>query len=344
VSLSPRSLLLLFAAALPLGCHAQKPADPAAASAPTAAGKPVTPELQHRIEVLLRQKASLPPGSTMTVSDLRPSDLPGWQVVSVTFSNDGRSSHPSDFLLSADGKTLAQFNKYDISANPRDMISGAGRPARGGPESAPVLIVVFDDLECPYCAKMHETIFPALTNRYGNSVRVVYKDLPLADIHPWAMRASIDANCLADLSPLGYWKTIDYVHAHAGEIGNAPSNDPKDKTVVLANDQLDKIVRQQGEAQKVDMAMLNTCIAKQDPKAVQASRDFGEKLGVDSTPTLFINGDKIDGALPIGFVYGIVDDALRAAGQTPPPPYVDPAAPAPTATPAKPSGAGTTGN
>ena len=67
---------------------------------------------------------------------------------------------------------------------------------------------------------------------------------------------------------------------------------------------------------------MKACVAKQDTKAVEISRNLGIGLGIDSTPTLFINGDKINGALPVEYIFGIIDDALRAAGQVPPPPFV----------------------
>jgi hypothetical protein len=70
---------------------------------------------------------------------------------------------------------------------------------------------------------------------------------------------------------------------------------------------------------------LNACIVKQDDTAIKASMKLGESLGVDATPALFINGEKIEGALPLEFVYRMIDSALIASGQTPPPP--PPAAP-----------------
>jgi hypothetical protein len=50
---------------------------------------------------------------------------------------------------------------------------------------------------------------------------------------------------------------------------------------------------------------------------------LGEELGVDSTPALFVNGERIVGAVPMKYVYKIIDNALIAAGQTPPPPPPD---------------------
>ncbi len=310
-----------------LGCHAQTPA----------AGSQLSPAEQHRVEVLLRQKANLPPGSTVQLGSRQPSEIPGYDNISVSFSAEGKTSKPVNFLLSKDGKTLAQFSKYDLAADPRTMIAADGRPSRGGPANAPVVIVGFDDLECPYCARLHEAIFPAITQRYGDKVHIVYKDFPL-DQHPWALRAAVDVNCLGDQSPTGYWNLVDYIHAHASDIGADPKDPKADKTVPRANEQLDKLTKEQGQFQKADMPRLEACLTKQDAAAIQASKKVGESLNIDSTPTLFINGNKIDGAVPLDFLFGEIDDALRAEGVQPPPPYVAPAVPAATATAPKPEG------
>ena len=322
--------LVLAATLTSLGCHAQTT---------ITAGTALSPSVTHRIEVLLRQKAQLPPLSIINVGTPKASDVPGFSTIEVTFSEEGKTSHPIPFLLSNDGKTVAQFTKYDISADPRTMVSSEGRPARGGPASAPVVIVNFDDLECPYCARLHQTLFPAITQRYGDKVRIVYKDFPLEQ-HPWAMRAAVDVDCLGAESSAGYWNMVDYVHAHASDIGmdttsaktpaagttDAAKADKPKHTLERAEAQLDQITRDQGTAQKVDATKLNACIAKQDTTAIEASKRVGASLNVEATPSMFINGDKIDGALPVSYIFGLIDDALRAENVTPPPPYVDPAA------------------
>ena len=318
-SLAATLLALTLATA---GCHAQTPAQ-----APSTTGQQLTPSEQHRVEVLLRQKANLPPGSTVHIGPRQPSEVPGFDNISITFSADDKTSKPVNFLLSKDGNTIAQFSKFSLAADPRTLVADAGRPSRGGPESAPVIIVGFDDLECPFCARLHESIFPAITQRYGNKVRIVYKDFPL-DQHPWAMRAAVDVNCLAAQSPTGYWNLVDYIHAHASDIGADPKDPKADKTLPRANEQLDSLTKEQGKFQKADMPQLEACLTKQDTTAIEASKKIGESLNIDSTPTLFINGDKIDGAVPLDFLFGQIDDALRAEGVQPPPPYVAPTPPA----------------
>ena len=294
-----------------LGCHAQSPAQ--------GSGK-LSPELTRRVEVLIRAKTKVPPNYDIQIGPRTKSDVPGFDEIVVIFTAERQASKPITFLLSNDGKTLAQFNKYDISQDPKALVSGAGRPARGGPVGAPVEIVGFDDLECPYCAKMHAQLFPALTARYKDQVRIVYRDFPL-DQHPWAMRAAINANCLATQSPTGYWNLVDYIHAHAGDLGG------QEKSLAKANETLDRLTREEGKRQNVNAAALDACIAKQDDTAVKASIKTAEELGVDSTPALFINGEKLEGAVPLEYVYKMIDNALTASGQTPPPP---PPPPAPT--------------
>jgi protein-disulfide isomerase len=309
-----RALIFAFTLAAPgfvLGCHAQ---------APTEASGKLSPELARRVEVLIRSKSSIPPEYDIQVGSRSRSEVPGFDSITVTFTAEGKTSKPLTFLLSTDGKTLAQFSKYDISKDPKLLVSGDGRPARGGPANAPVLIVGFDDLECPYCAKMHQQLFPALTQRYKDQIHIVYRDFPL-DQHPWAMRAAINTNCVAAQSPAGYWNLVDYIHAHASELGG------EDKSLAKANETLDSLARDEGKRQKVNLDTLNACIVKQDDAAVKASMKLGESLGVDSTPAFFINGEKMEGALPLEYLYRIIDNALIASGQTPPPP--PPAAPAP---------------
>jgi len=275
--------------------------------------------MARRVELLIRSRTKIPPDYRITVGPRTPSDVPGFDKIDVVVLADGQPSRPIAFLLSTDGKTLAQFNKYDISKDPRTIISGAGRPARGGAEGAPVEIVVFDDLECPFCAKMHAQLFPALLDRYGKDVRIEYKDYPLSQ-HPWAMRAAIDSNCLGDKSSIGYWNMVDFVHAHAADFGGADHNLEK------ANQMLDALALDEAKKNNVKLDDVDACIKKQDPTAIKASMKVGDELGVEATPVLFINGEKLEGAYPLVDVFRMVDEALVAMGKTPPPPYKDAAA------------------
>lgn len=261
----------------------------------------------------------MPPNVIMTIGGRSHSDVPGFDQIVVTFTQDGKVSSPAYFLLSKDGKTVAQFSKYDISQDPKTVVSGEGRPARGGPEGAPVEIVGFDDLECPYCTRMHAQLFPALTERYGNKVRIVYRDFPLS-IHPWAMRAAVDVNCVGAQSGRGYWEMVDTIHAHAADFGGP------DKSLEKANAALDQLALDEAKKDHSKVDLVEACVKKQDQSGIRSSMKLGDELGIEATPVLFINGEKLEGAYPLEDVFRMVDGALLAAGQTPPPPYVPPTA------------------
>jgi protein-disulfide isomerase len=160
---------------------------------------------------------------------------------------------------------------------------------------------------------MHQTLFPATLDHYNGKVRFIYKDFPLTEIHPWAMHAAIDANCLAAQSGDSYWKYVDYLHTHGQEISGP------DRNAAKSIDELNRIARQQATQDKLDSAKLDTCLAAQDESKVRASMTLGDALKIQGAPALFVNGERIDGALPQEQVWLIIDRALRDAGIQPPP-------------------------
>lgn len=282
--------------------------------------------IDRKVEVLVRSQLSVPPDWQVTVGSRSPSSMAGFDTVSLVFTPPADAGHPPaeaqklDFLLSKDGSTLARLSQWDLRKTPVDTITLAGRPVRGA-EQAKVEIVNYDDLECPYCARMHAELFPETLDHYKGLVKIVYKDDPLVEIHPWALHAAIDANCLAGLEPAAYWRYVDYLHTH-GEDVTGPDHDAAKSAALL-----DKLAREEGARGKVDQAALDGCLVKQDQSTVRASMKEADGLHIDGTPTLFVNGERIAGAQPVGAVWLAIDRALRAEGITPPPsPAVAPAA------------------
>jgi protein-disulfide isomerase len=166
-------------------------------------------------------------------------------------------------------------------------------------------------------------------DRYKDKVRFIYKDDPLTELHPWAMHAAVDANCLAAQSGDVYWAYVDYLHSHGQEITG------EDRNLNKSFAALDRIARQEGTVAKLDDAKLNACLSKQDETQVRASAKEADALGIDGTPALFVEGERINGALPEDQVWLVIDRALRAAGEEPPPAPL-PSAPVPSA-PAQPA-------
>lgn len=296
----------LLALGLAAGCKAQAPSNAASDAV-----------LNRRIEVMVRAQYNVPQDYAVTPGARKPSQIPGYDTLPVSLSH-GDKTHEVEFLISSDNKTLARLEKFDLDKDPVFSIDVAGRPIRGNP-NAKVTVINFDDLECPYCARLHQSLFPSTLERYKDKVRFIYKDDPLVEMHPWAMHASVDANCLAAQSGETYWTFVDYLHSHGQEVNG------EDRNLQKSFAALDRIARQEATLGKLDGERLNACLAKQDETQIRASAKEADALGINGTPALFVNGERIDGAQPEELVWMVIDRALRAAGEEPP--ATPPAAP-----------------
>jgi protein-disulfide isomerase len=336
------AVLLVFAVALSnSGCSAQ---------APPAKAAPLThrEDANIRLKRLIRSHFDVAPGVDISLGQRTASEFAGYDALPVTLSDSSHSttfdfvistdnsrlmrkmpledpagthaapSGPNGneidvtstyrFLLTKDGHKLMRMNLID---DPMDKISLAGRPSRGA-QDAKVTIVVYDDFQCPFCRTNHEQLFGELMKEYADKVRIYYKDYPLFEIHPWAGHAAVDANCLAAQSNDAYWEFADYVHPHGKDISG------KDRPLPEQFAALDKVAADIAERRKLDSAKLQTCMKAQDQTAIQASVKEGDELGVNATPTMFINGEKTEGAVPVEQMRAMLDRDLRDAGQTPP--------------------------
>ena len=297
MTLLRRSLFVLVL--ICLGCSAQS----------------LSPDVNTRIERKVRATYSIPSDVKIIVSPKKPSEFPNYDALTVTFDQEGGKKQDYDFLLSKDTNTLVRLVKMDLSKDPyaevMKKIDTAGRPVRGN-EDAKVVAVNFDDFECPFCSRMHQTLFPTLLKEYGDRVAFIYKDFPLSEMHPWAMRAAIDANCLATQNNDAYWEFADYMHANQRDVNSEKGRDAQFAAI-------DKAAETQAQKHNLDLPKLQACVKAQNQDAVKASMKEGEQLNITATPTMFINGQEIDGALPIEQIRAILDSALQQAGVTPPP-------------------------
>jgi protein-disulfide isomerase len=325
----PRIQLIagLLVLCLSAGCKAQSaPSQSATQNPPDAA------LMNRRIEVMVRAQYNIPQDYTVTIGARQPSKISGYDSLPVVLSR-GEKTTNVDFLLSTDGKMLARLETYDLAKDPVFSIDIAGRPIRGNP-AAKVTVVNFDDLECPYCARLHQSLFPDTLARYKDKVRFVYKDNPLPpDMHPWALHAAVDANCLAAESGDVYWAYVDYLHSHGEEVSGP------DRNLTKSFAALDRIARQEATVGKLDTAKIDACVAKQDDSEVKASLRQAEALKIDSAPAVFVDGERFDGAIPEQQLWLVIDRALRAEGIQPPanPPTGLPIPPAALPTPPPPA-------
>lgn len=295
------------------GSVAQQSAPSSLAAKATELSPAQAAQLNRKIEVMIRSELSVPPQYNVTIGARQKSDMAGFDTVPVTFSLPGQAGRGQtvEFLLSKDGNTLARLSKWDLSTDPAAALPTMGRPVRGD-AAAKVTIVNFDDLECPYCARMHAEFFPEALERYKGLVKFVYIDYPLTEIHPWAMHAAVNANCLAAESDAAYWNYVDYLHTHGQDV-SGPDND-----VAKADGMLDKLALQQGALEHVDAAKLQACVTKQDTAKVMAEIKAGDRVGVQATPTFFVNGERWAGQLDEPELWAMIDRALKAEGIAPP--------------------------
>ena len=288
-----RSILVLLLVCL--GCSAQLAQVPS--------------DLNQTIERQVRATYSIPATVRITVGTLRPSDFTGYDALTISMEG-GEKKQTYDFLLSKDGKTLARMTKLDLTKDPyveaMKKIDLNGRPTRGS-RDAKVVVVNFDDFECPFCSRMHQTLFPELLKEYGDRVEFVYKDYPLTEIHPWATHAAVDANCLAAQNNDAYWDFADHIHANQREVSSEKGRDAQFAA-------LDRMTLEQGQKHNLDQSKLQACVKAQNEDAVKASMHEAEGVGVTATPTLFVNGQEMDGALPITEMRAALDRALQQAG------------------------------
>ncbi len=291
MTLIRRSFLLLLVVCL--GCVAQS----------------TSPDLTKKIERQVRSYYKIPAEVHLVVGVPSPSsELPNYESVVVTIDNGGKKQDLT-FLVSKDHSSMMRLIKFDLNKDPfaetMSKIDISGRPTRGA-KASKVVVVNFDDFECPFCSRMHQTLFPQILKEYGDRVTFIYKDYPLVEIHPWATHAAVDANCLAPQNSDAYWDFADYIHANQHEVSN-------EKTPAARTEALDRLTMLQGQKHNLDLVKLQSCIKAQDETAVKASMKEAEGIGVEATPTLFINGQKIDGAVPIGDVRAALDQALKDA-------------------------------
>src|SRR6266851_637895 len=286
-----------------LGCSAQAPPSPT--SPPS--------EFTHVIERQVRAHYSLPPDVKVILGPLHSSEFANYDALTVTFASPNKKQE-FEFLLSHDHKTLVRMTKLDLTSDPyadiMKKIDVSGRPTRGN-KDAKVTVVNYDDFQCPFCSRMHATLFPGLFKEYGDRVLFIYKDYPLEEIHPWAVHAAVNANCLGAQNGDAYWDYADNLHGNQHAISGEKGRDGQ-------NAALDKLATLQAQKHNLDIARLQACVKAQDEKAVRASMREGETVVVDATPAMFVNGQKLDGAVPADEVRLALDRALKDAGVAPP--------------------------
>jgi protein-disulfide isomerase len=201
---------------------------------------------------------------------------------------EARRSQQARAMIVEDLKTKSGSTVKVMLDPPRYTVPVSAEDPVRGDANAPVTIVEFSDYQCPFCARVNPTL-ERVRKTYGDRVRIVFKDYPLPN-HAEAPKAAEAARCAGDQGK--YWEMHDAMFANQRALG-VPS------------------LKQAARAIGLDGAAFDQCLdSGKWTAAVRAGNALGEKMGVNSTPTLYINGRALIGAMPFENFKAIIDEEL----------------------------------
>jgi protein-disulfide isomerase len=199
----------------------------------------------------------------------------------------------TDKLRAAYLQTLrAETTVYIALAPPRANVEAQDPQMTEGPDKAPVTLVEFADYECPYCQKVASDV-KKLADDFLDKVAFTYKDFPLP-MHARAEKAAEAARCAAKQNK--FWEFHDELF----------------RSKELDIDQL----KAQARALKLNSEQFDKCLdSGEEAAAVDRDRKEGTRLGINGTPSFFINGHYMSGALDYAALRQIVEQQLAAPTQ-----------------------------
>ena len=253
----------------------------------TRGADPAQPKIDKaKVEAFIRYTEGYTPLVKIAVDDPTPSDFAGFSRVVVHLSMGEEQRIEKVYFASSDGKQFVNGTLWNLQESPY-LDTLLHLPTDGpsfGPASAKVTMVVFSDFQCPYCREFARTMRNELPKKYPNDVRVIFKDFPITAIHKWAFAAAEASHCIGDGNPGAFWAFHDWIFEHQGEVSEA---NLREKTTAFA------------ATQKLDASQVGACLDSHTKAAeVKESLKAGEGLGIQQTPTFFLNGRMIGGALP----------------------------------------------
>lgn len=176
---------------------------------------------------------------------------------------------------------------------PAVKVQASGKEPFMGKEDAKVVIHEFSDFQCPFCARGNAVIKQVMTE-YGDRVKLVFRHFPLS-FHPEAEPSAIATMCAFKQQPAKFWEMHDIMFEKQSELGT---------------ESYKTWAKQIG----LDEAAFAKCFDSKETKSlVDDDMKAAEALGVNSTPTFFVNGKKVAGALPFGQFKAMIDEELAAA-------------------------------
>jgi len=234
----------------------------------------------------------------MDIDGVPSAKIPGFFEVQVKVSHGGQQSNDF-YYVSADSATILKGEFYDLRKSPFESVDGklrGGNQPSLGPPNAPVRLTMFADFQCPYCREEAKAL-RSVASAFPNEVRIAFQDFPLPSIHDWAQAAAVAGRCIFRQSEPAFWTFYDWVFERQSQL------DAKGLPV-----QLSAFAKDQG----LNIPDFNMCRETRDTEQdVSKSVEKGQELGVSATPTLFVNGRKIPGALSAEVLSKVIQAELE---------------------------------
>ncbi len=252
---------------------ADKPAEKKAACTPV-----VSAPTKAEVDSFMQKTFGWDPSMKWTVADIRPAPhVSGLSEVDVAVEGQGSLT----LFVTPDGKHAFVSPPLDFGADPfaanRAVLQKEAVGASRGPADSPITIVEFSDFQCPHCKAAQPTLDRLLTDTHA---RLIYEEFPLP-MHEWAEKAAKYAECVNQIKPAIFFKYAQAIFDYQTEI-NAQNADERLKTLA-------------SEA-GVDGNQIQQCASQPGiDYRVKQSMELGKKLGVNATPTIFVNGRMING-------------------------------------------------
>jgi len=245
---------------------------------------PANLSLQKSVEAFLRNFYALGSEVQITVGTPKEIGTSGLSELAIDVKTPEGSDNVKMFITK-DGRYLIRGEVSDLTSDPlaenRGKIQTANSPILGDP-NAPITIVEYADFECPVCRSLHDAMRGLLPNY--PQVKLIFKDFPLDNLHPWARTAAIAGRCAYQQDPKSFWKLYDLIYDN--------------QDIISASDVFQKMQEYAARA-GLNAETFKSCMASPLAAAeVNANMENGKLLDVRSTPTLFINGRRLVGADP----------------------------------------------
>ena len=287
--------VLLFIACAALVTAQQKPATRQTTAATSDKDLPS----EETVNAFLKQMFGYQNDLSWKIQHIKPSPAGGLNEIDVLMQSP-KGAQELKFYVTEDGRhaiagDLMAFGAHPFAAKRKELQSRAFGPSQG-PSNAPVTLVEFSDLQCPHC-KAEQPNLQKLLNEDKN-VRLVFQNFPLP-AHDWAQKAAEYADCVGRTSNDAFWKFVQSVYDAQSTI-----------TAATADAKLTALADQAG----VKGSEMAACAAKPETTTrIQRSETLGKELGVNATPTMFINGRDVPGGVPYEVLKNLVDFAATQA-------------------------------